>query len=495
MRKSGILMHISSLPSKYGIGTLGKEAFEFVDFLKDSGQTYWQVLPIGQTSYGDSPYQTFSCYAGNPYFIDLDELKEEGLLDTNDLNEVDIEFSNINYEWVYNSRYKLLRKAFLKFTKDSDYEQFVKDNSFWLNDYSLFMSIKNSQNNKNWINWDDPYKFREFITINKYISENEMEINFWNFVQYKFFSQWMKLKKYANSRNVKIIGDMPIYVAYDSCDVWSDPKNWLLDENLLPEMVAGVPPDYFSETGQLWGNPIYNYEKMKKDGYSFWINRIKASFNLFDIVRIDHFRGFEAYFGIPYGDENAIRGKWYKGPGIELFNKIEEKLGKKDIIAEDLGLLTKEVYDLLEATGFPGMRILQFAFNPHDDNNYLPHNYIKNSICYTGTHDNMTITEWFKLLKGEEKKFVYEYANIKEDTNMKSDFIKDSIDKLIRLLYASVSDTVIIPIGDYLYLESEGRMNTPSVLGGNWSWRLNKNYLTNELKDKLYNLSKTYRRL
>jgi len=490
MRKSGILMHISSLPSKYGIGTLGKEAYNFVDFLHKSGQTYWQVLPIGQTSYGDSPYQTFSCYAGNPYFIDLDLLKEDKLLTNEELGPLDIDVSNVDYGWIYNTRYNVLRKAFSRFIKTEDYNEFINLNKWWLNDYSLFMAIKNNQGSKDWINWEDDLKFRKLGAINKFIASNSDELDFWCFVQYKFFTQWNNLKKYANSLGVKIIGDMPIYVAYDSCDVWSDPKNWLLDENLLPKMVAGVPPDYFSETGQLWGNPIYDYERMKKDNYSFWVKRIEESFKLFDIVRIDHFRGFEAYFGIPYGDKNAIRGKWYKGPNAELFKIIEEKIGKKSIIAEDLGLLTEEVYKMLDATGYPGMRILQFAFNPNDDNNYLPHNYIRNCICYTGTHDNMTCLEWLESLTGEEKKFVYNYANILDtDSSLKA------LDKLIRLLFASVSDTVIIPIGDYLHLGIEGRMNVPSRLGGNWSWRLSKNNLTSELSKYIYTITKTYRRL
>lgn len=490
MRRSGILMHISSLPSKYGIGTLGKEAYNFVDFLNKSGQTYWQVLPIGQTSYGDSPYQTFSCYAGNPYFIDLDLLKDEGLLTTEELKSLDIEVRNVDYGWVYNTRYSILRRAFSRFNINSDYKDFLSQNNWWLNDYSLFMSIKNKQESKCWSEWDEVYKKRDIVAINKFMSENETEIEFWCFVQYEFFKQWNKLKEYANKNNIKIIGDMPIYVAYDSCDVWSDPNSWLLDEDLLPRMVAGVPPDYFSETGQLWGNPIYDYDKMRKDGYIFWIKRIEEAFKLFDVVRIDHFRGFEAYFGIPYGDKDAKGGKWYKGPNIELFKAIESKLGKKDIIAEDLGLLTEEVYKMLDLTGYPGMRILQFAFNPYDDNNYLPHNYKKNCICYTGTHDNMTCLEWVESLKGEEKQFVYNYANVtKEDSS------KNIVFKLIRLLFASCSDTVIIPISDYLGLGIEGRMNVPSVLGGNWSWRLGKNVLTKELSDKIYLLTKTYRRI
>lgn len=490
MRKSGILMHISSLPSKYGIGTLGIEAYKFVDFLHESGQTYWQVLPIGQTSYGDSPYQTFSCYAGNPYFIDLDMLVQDGLLTNEEVKPLDIDVNNVDYGWVYNTRYTILRKAFSRFKKTDSFYKFVNENNWWLNDYSLFMSIKNKQGSIDWINWEKGLKFREIASINKFMAQNIDELDFWSFVQYEFFTQWKMLKAYANNKGVKIIGDMPIYVAYDSCDVWSDPKNWLLDEDLLPRMVAGVPPDYFSETGQLWGNPIYDYERMKKDDYSFWVKRIDEAFKLFDVVRIDHFRGFEAYFGIPYGDKNAIRGKWYKGPNIELFKKIEEKLGKKDIIAEDLGLLTEEVYKMLDLTGYPGMRILQFAFNPYDDNNYLPHNYIKNCICYTGTHDNMTCLEWVESLKGEEKKFVYDYANV-----LPTDSSKTIVDKLIRLLFASTSDTVIIPICDYLGLGIEGRMNVPSVLGGNWSWRIKENALTKELTEKIYSLTKTFRRL
>ena len=493
MRESGILFHITSLPSPYGIGTLGKAAYEFVDFLKKSGQSYWQVLPIGPTSYGDSPYQSFSAFAGNPYFIDLDILIEEKLLLIDECEEYKRPVSeNIDYKWLYDTRFKLYKKAYKRFFSmysQKEFDDFKKEKSFWLNDYALFMAIKGIMPEGNWLSWDCEYAKKESNAIRNFSKNHFEEIDFWKFIQYTFFRQWNSLKEYANDKGIKIIGDMPIYVAYDSSDVWSDPKNWLLDEELKPTVVAGVAPDFFAVTGQLWGNPIYNYELMKKNGYDWWITRISESFKLFDVVRIDHFRGFESFYSIPAGDKTAEFGKWEKGPGIDLFNKIKEKLGDLDIIAEDLGFLTEDVYELLRQSGFPGMKILQFGFDPNGDSEYLPHNYTNNSICYTGTHDNMTLKEWLQDISKEGFNFVCEYLDV--DINTEIDII---IDKLIKLLLSSVSKIAIIPLRDYLHLGKEGRFNIPSTLGGNWVWRATDAMLTDELAEKICKFTKVYRR-
>ena len=483
MKESGILLHISCLPTKYGIGTLGKEAFEFIDFLKSANQEYWQVLPIGPTSYGDSPYQTFSAFAGNPYFIDLDILKEEGLLSQDDLNGIVIDDNKyVDYEWLYKIRFILLKKAYKSFVKNEDFYKFISDNEFWIKDYALFMTIKLMMPEGNWKSWDKVYQDRFSNETLEVINSKKDELEYWYFIQYIFFKQWNNLKKYANKNGIKLIGDMPIYVAYDSADVWSDPKSWLLDEELKPKAVAGVPPDAFSKTGQLWGNPLYNFSLMKKDNYSWWVKRIKESFKLFDVVRIDHFRGFESFFSIPYLDETAVNGKWIKGPGIDLFKIIKEKLGDLDIIAEDLGFLTEDVYKLLEESGFPGMKIFQFADFSDEKHPYLPHNYPNNCIAYTGTHDNMTLKQWIESLDGEE------YLNLLE--YIKYDNKENIIEKIIKIMLDSNANRIIIPLVDYLELGEEARFNTPSTLGGNWTYRLDKNQINEKLIQKIKNLKK-----
>lgn len=489
MRGSGILLHISSLPSPYGIGTLGKDAYEFVDFLKQSGQKYWQVLPTGPTSYGDSPYQTFSAFAGNPYFIDLDMLTDEGLLSIHDLKGLSPNNTgSVNYEQIYKTRFLVLEKAFNNFcmAKPEDYGKFIEDNKDWLEDYALFMAIKYISTEGNWHGWSREFRTRDEEILNEFKKQYINKIEFWYFVQYKFFEQWKELKEYANNRNIKLIGDMPIYVAYDSSDVWANPKYWQLDDELLPKVVAGCPPDYFAKTGQLWGNPIYDYDLMAKDGFKWWVKRIKDAFKLYDVVRIDHFRGFEAYYSIPYTDKTAEFGTWIKGPGLPLFSKIKEELGDLNIIAEDLGFMTQGVKDLLQATGYPGMKILQFGFNPYEDSDYLPHNYPKNSISYTGTHDNQTIKDWLETISKAEKDFCYEYANINND--------KEAVNKLIKCVLASPSDTVIIPLRDYLELGKEGRFNIPSTLGGNWTWRMKKEDLSDKLSKRILKNTLTYKR-
>ena len=368
MRKSGILMHISSLPSDYGIGTMGKEAYKFVDFLKSAKQKCWQILPIDPTSYGDSPYQSFSTNAGNPYFIDMDILREEGLLKKSDYSKLDWgkDRKNVDYETIYENRFKVLKIAFEEFKKGdlSEFYDFLQKNERWISNYALFMSIKNENDGKSWLEWEDGLRKRDSHSLWEFKSSHEDDVMFWEFVQFKFFEQWNKLKKYANDNGVSIIGDIPIYVALDSAEVWVYPDLFELDENLVPKAVAGCPPDAFSPTGQLWGNPLYNWDRHREYGFNWWIDRIKSATSLYDVVRIDHFRGFEGYYSIPYGDKTAENGQWLKGPGIELFNAVKNELGDLPIIAEDLGFLTEDVHKLLRDSGFPGMKVLEFAFDP-----------------------------------------------------------------------------------------------------------------------------------
>ena len=486
MRSSGILLHISSLNNEYGIGTLGKEAYEFVNFLRDSKQKYWQVLPIGPTSYGDSPYQSFSAFAGNHYFIDLEQLKNEGLLDEQECEECKVDRPYVNYGELYNTKTKVLRLAFSRFDcNDVQFKEFISNNK-WVLDYALFMSIKNSQPEGSWSGWADEYRKRDPQAIKDFKRKNKDDINFWIFTQYYFFKQWFYLKNYANSLGIKIIGDAPIYVAYDSCDVWSNPQGWQLDENLNPTVVAGCPPDYFSATGQLWGNPIYDYEYQKANGYSWWIKRIKHSLEIYDVIRIDHFRGFEAYYSIPATHTTAEHGQWVEGPGMSLFKKINQKLGKVNIIAEDLGLITDGVRKLLAETKFPGMKVLQFGFDPYGDSTYAIHNVVNNCICYTGTHDNPTTKAWFNSLREDEKNYIRGYLDLHDDNQIS--------DKLIREAFKSVADTIVVPMQDYLNLGEEGRMNTPSTLGNNWTWRLRKDDLSYDLRQRIAWLTDTYRR-
>jgi len=398
-RGSGILLHITSLPSPYGIGAFGKEAYEFVDFLKEAGQSYWQILPLGMTSFGDSPYQSFSAYAGNPYFIDLNILIEAGCLKEDEL--IDIDFGDdedeVDYEKVFLNRMPILRSAYRRAIKEKRDEivAFKEENIDWIDDYSLYMTAKTDHDLKSWQEWDEDIKLRKPEAIKYYRNNFEDEINFWVYLQYEFFKQWNSLKKYANDNGIEIIGDIPIYVAEDSADVWANSNLFLLDEELRPTKVAGCPPDAFSETGQLWGNPIYDWDAMEESEFDWWIKRIEANYRLYDIIRIDHFRGFESYWQVPYGDKTAIDGEWIKGPGMKLFNAIKNKLGDISVIAEDLGFLTDEVLKFREESGFPGMKVLQFAFDTREESDYLPHNYDKNCVVYTGTHDNDTADGWF----------------------------------------------------------------------------------------------------
>ena len=494
-RGAGILMHIASLPGEYGIGTLGKEAFKFAEFLETAGLKYWQILPLGHTSYGDSPYQCFSAFAGNPYFIDYDILREEGILREEDYKNENYGDNpeKIDYGVIFESKNKVLKRAYENFKKGNlkelaqKVEKFKEENSFWLEDYSLYMALKNHFNLVSWQEWPDDIKKREPEAIQKYKELLEDEIEFWSFVQYLFFEQWNALKDYTNSLGIKIIGDIPIYVAEDSVDAWSAPENFKMDlKEMKPLFVAGCPPDMFSETGQLWGNPIYDWDAMKKNNYKWWISRIKESLKLYDIVRIDHFRGFEAYWQIPHGEPTAVNGEWVKGPGMSLFNAIKKELGEINVIAEDLGFLTDEVKEFLAETGYPGMKILEFAFGG-GDSEYLPHNYIKNCIAYTGTHDNDTFLGWFeKTGSKKEVRNAIRYLGLNEEEGYNWGFIRG--------IWSSVADTAIAPMQDFLNLGHEARVNLPSTLGINWQWRAKKEDINENLANKIYKFTKLYGR-
>lgn len=493
-RSSGILFHPTSLPGKYGIGTLGKEAYAFIDFLKKSRQKLWQIFPLGPTGYGDSPYQSFSSFAGNPYLIDFDLLIEAHLLSEEDLRDVFFGDNEeyIDYGAIYNQKYPLLRKAYENF-KSSDnlemrenFEHFKRENASWLNDYSLYISLKNHFNGLPWNEWAHDIKNREHGAMEHYKNELADDIEYHNFIQFLFFKQWGDVKRYANENGIKIIGDIPIFVAADSSDAWANPEIFLFDEERKPVKVAGVPPDYFSATGQLWGNPLYNWQKLKETNYSWWVERVRANLSTCDIIRIDHFRGFEAYWAVPYGDDTAINGQWEPGPGIDLFNAIKSQLGELPIIAEDLGLMTQGVIDLREVTGFPGMKILGFAFDSGEENDYLPHTYTKNCVVYTGTHDNDTLIGWFQKAKEEDRQFARDYLNSRSDDEIHWDAIRGA--------WSSVANMAISPVQDFLGLGSEARINTPGVAAGNWQWRLRHEVLTDELAERIAKLTRVYSR-
>ncbi len=493
-RSSGILFHPTSLPGKYGIGTLGKEAYAFIDFLKKSRQKLWQIFPLGPTGYGDSPYQSFSSFAGNPYLIDFDLLIEAHLLSEEDLRDVFFGDNEeyIDYGAVYNQKYPLLRKAYENFKSSDNHEMrenlehFKRENASWLNDYSLYISLKNHFNGLPWNEWAHDIKNREHGAMEHYRNELADDIEYHNFIQFLFFKQWGDVKRYANENGIKIIGDIPIFVAADSSDAWANPEIFLFDEERKPVKVAGVPPDYFSATGQLWGNPLYNWQKLKETNYSWWVERVRANLSTCDIIRIDHFRGFEAYWAVPYGDDTAINGQWEPGPGIDLFNAIKSQLGELPIIAEDLGLMTQGVIDLREATGFPGMKILGFAFDSGEENDYLPHTYTKNCVVYTGTHDNDTLIGWFQKAKEEDRQFARDYLNSRSDDEIHWDAIRGA--------WSSVANMAISPVQDFLGLGSEARINTPGVAAGNWQWRLRHEVLTDELAERIAKLTRVYSR-
>lgn len=490
MRTSGILMPISSLPSEYGIGTMGKEARKFADFLAKAGQTYWQILPVCPTSYGDSPYQSFSSQAGNPYFIDLEMLCEEKLLKEKECKAYNWgkKKTEVDYGILYENRYALLKEAYARFKKKmpEDFKAFCKKEKGWLDDYAVFMALKDANAGAPWSEWEKGYRFREEEAMKKAGKKYKDEIEFYKVLQYLFYKQWRSLKKYTNRKGIQIIGDVPIYVAGDSADVWANPGQFYLDKELKPIEVAGCPPDAFSDDGQLWGNPLFRWDVMKEDGYAWWTNRIRAMSKLYDVVRIDHFRGFDSYYAIPAGDDTAKNGRWKKGPGMELFQVLEKKLGKLNIIVEDLGFLTPSVRKLVKDSGFPGMKVLQFAFDPREESDYLPHNYTRHSVVYTGTHDNDTILGWKETSPKESVEFASRYLHITPEEGYNWGMMRGA--------WASVSELAIVPMQDILGLGSKARMNTPSTLGCNWKWRAKPKAATPELAEKVRGYMKLYGR-
>ena len=493
MRASGVLLPVSSLPSAYGIGCFSKEAYDFVDRLKKAGQSYWQILPLGPTSYGDSPYQSFSTFAGNPYFIDPEDLVERGYISKSKCDSYDFgdNAEYVDYGKIYESRFLLLREAWKnsKIAEEPAFRIFVKDNAYWLDDYALYMAVKVSFDNVSWVEWDEDIRTRRPEALETYRKKFAEEIEFYQFQQYMFRVQWEKLKAYANRKGVKIIGDIPIYVAFDSSDAWASPELFRFDENCNPTAVAGCPPDAFSATGQLWGNPLYRWDYHKKTGYEWWMKRLEACFKMYDVVRIDHFRAFDAYYAIPAGMKTAEIGEWEPGPGYSLFETMKKRLGEREVIAEDLGFLTPSVLELVQRTGYPGMKVLQFAFDSREDSDYLPHNYGKNAVAYTGTHDNDTTMGWYEQLAEADKEFCNRYLNLGKCSN--NEEIKW---EFIRAVLSSVANLAVIPMQDYLGLGSEARINTPSTLGGNWTWRMKKGAFTKELAAEIREMSELYGR-
>ncbi|MCR4610551.1 MAG: 4-alpha-glucanotransferase [Lachnospiraceae bacterium] len=497
MRSNGILLHISSLPSNYGIGTLGKAAYDFADYLEKARVEYWQILPIGPTSYGDSPYQSFSSFAGNPYFVDLDMLCEDGYLNVDEVRNTFWGDKNdmVDYANMYDKRFPILRKACDAFrnvlNKDNEkydekiakeYNDFRDANKQWVEDYALFMALKDAHEGKAWVEWEDGLKTRNKEALDEATTKYNKEVENYIIIQYFFDKQWKKFREYLKEKEIKLIGDVPIYVAYDSVEVWKEPELFALNKDLSLKEASGCPPDYFNEDGQLWGNPIYNWKKMEADNYSWWMKRLRRIFDMHDVVRIDHFRGFASYYSIDGDAENAKEGKWIKGPGIKIFDQIKKDLGDVDIIAEDLGFLTDDVIKLLKDTGYPGMKVLQFAFDMGDGTNpYMPHNYDKNSVVYTGTHDNETTLGWLQNTSDWVRSNTFACVNVTDQEGWSWG--------LIRTAHASVANWSVIQMQDYLGFGNDCRMNTPSTIGGNWEWRIRKETLTDELNNRIKELN------
>lgn len=501
MRASGILLPIASLPSEFGIGAFDRCAYDFVDALKKAGQSFWQILPMGPTGYGDSPYQSFSTFAGNPYFISLSGLREEGYLTKVDLEKYEAscghtphsEWNQINYEKLYKTRFQILRRAYKSsgIRGDEEFKKYVTENEDWLPDYALFMAVKDSKDGQSFLEWEDDIKRRKPEAIAAYKEQYSDDIYFYMFLQFEFSRQWNKLKEYANKKGIQIIGDIPIYVALDSADTWSHPELFQFTDELEPIAVAGCPPDAFSETGQLWGNPLYDWKCHEETGFDWWLRRLENCFRWYDVVRIDHFRGFDEYYSIPYGDADAVGGKWEKGPGIRLFEVMKEKLGEKNIIAEDLGFLTDSVRKLLKDTGYPGMKVLQFAFDSREESDYMPHNYTPNCVVYTGTHDNQTTYSWWNEMSRVDKDVALRYLNVP----VRFLSSKHLTWQLISMAQRSVAELCIIPAQDYLCLSKSARLNTPSTMGINWKWRMQEGAFSDKLCKKIYNMTKLYGRL
>ena len=477
--KAGIIMPISSLPGKYGIGSFGSEAYDFVDFLHATGQTCWQVLPLNPTSYGDSPYQSPCSTAGNPYFIDLERLAADGLLTPSELRQHRNSSKRVDYGWLFQTRYSALRLAHSRFNPDRAYRTFVRQQSSWLDDYALFMALKVHYGFAPWTTWAQEH--RDYRQAQLHKSKFAQEMAFWRWTQYAFFSQWRSLRDHAHDQGIRIIGDLPIYVAHDSMDVWAAPEQFLLDENYNPTVVAGCPPDGFSPDGQLWGNPIYNWPLMEQQGFSWWLKRIGAAFRLYDILRIDHFRGFAGYYNIPFGDATARNGKWDSAPGIQLFRAVAQAFPKAKIIAEDLGFITEDVRQLLLDTGFPGMKMLHFAFYDPDSEN-LPRMYTtKNCVVYSASHDSDCTYTWQKGICGEARRRFNRECPRNQQQSRTYDLIEFAMN--------SIANLAMVPMQDYLELSNqEGRMNTPATAEGNWGWRLRPRYDTEKLREKMLSL-------
>ncbi|HEX2912577.1 MAG TPA: 4-alpha-glucanotransferase [Chloroflexia bacterium] len=502
-RASGILLHPTSLPGPYGIGDLGAEAYHFIDFLKQTGQKLWQILPLAPTGYGDSPYAALSAFAGNPLLISPDLLLEQGLLQSEDLQNVpafpenQVDFGPL-LEW----KMALLARSYQRFKSSvnehllAEIADFEKENANWLEDFALFMAAKTAHNGVVWNEWEEGLALRKPESIAAWREKLQGDIEFHKYLQFQFFKQWLALKNYANERNIKIIGDIPIFVAYDSADVWAHPDFFYLDEKGRTTLVAGVPPDYFSATGQYWGNPLYRWDYMASNGYAWWIERFSNAFRLYDFLRIDHFRGFAAYWEVPVNEEKtAANGRWVKGPGVEFFQFVQKVLGDRPVIAEDLGVITPDVVEIRETMGYPGMRVLQFAFGAFETDAtdpYLPHNYEHNTVVYTGTHDNDTTAGWYTTASENEKKNVRHYLDLDEANNVNMGAVVAS--KMVRLAFSSVANMAIVPLQDLLGLGSEARMNRPGTASGNWRWRLQKEMLTQEVSSHLYDITVLFAR-
>ncbi len=491
-RACGVLLHPTSLPGKYGIGTLGQNARDFVDFLSKAKQRYWQLLPLGPTGFADSPYQCFSAHAGNPNLIDLEELVRERWLDRTELlQSPDFDQDRVDFERVQEFRKSLLEKAYRRFAGNQDptvklrYRNFVKENYRWLNDYALFQAIKSHFDGKPWNLWEKKIRERDPEAMTHFQRLLREEIEYHKFLQYLFFKHYFSLKSYAHKKSIRIIGDLPIYVALDSADTWANPTIFEFDSDMNPQRVGGVPPDYFSEDGQLWGNPLFRWKENRDDVFRWWAERIETNLNLFDIIRIDHFRGFEAYWAVPATETTARNGEWIEGPGKDFFTYLTEKFGSIPFIAEDLGVITPAVDKLREEFNFPGMKILSFAFDSSETNNYIPYTYIKNCVVYTGTHDNDTIVGWFESASDDDRKYLLEYLNSSGD---------EIHWKMIRLAWSSVANTAIVPMQDLLGLDGTGRMNVPGTTVNNWRWRAKEKDLSEELAGKLDRITVLYGR-
>ncbi len=490
MRESGILMHITSLPGPYGIGTLGKTAYAFVDFLKKAGQSKWQILPLTPTGFGDSPYQSCSAFAGNPYLIDLTMLQEEGLLMQSELDALPWcrTQDRVDFGLMYENRRKILSIAYSRFESNDDFTRFCRQNSSWLSDFSLFQALKEENQGAPWYLWEEDLKHRQPDKIWNARQRLKDRIRFHCFVQYLFDKQWQALHDYANQQGIQIIGDVPIYVPLDSADVWSAPELYQLDETLTPTAVAGCPPDAFSQDGQLWGNPLYRWDVHRQDGYGWWIRRMRAAANRYDLIRIDHFRGFESYWSVPYGEETARGGKWIEGPSFPFIQALKKALPDVQMIAEDLGVITPPVKKLRDASGFPGMKVLQFAFDPDHPSDYLPHNCTPNTVCYTGTHDNMTLSQWIASLPERTWQYAAAYMHLTQDEGYAWG--------IIRTAMSTPSDLCILQMQDPLDLDGDARMNFPGTqTSNNWTWRALDGFMTDVLADKLRNLTGLYDRL